>query len=85
MIRLVAALAVLILAAPAFAASEANCTDFVEAFKKASKVASGKDLADDDAGFWKKQCLKKTDAEVKKDTACLQKVKAAKDMGPCMK
>ena len=77
---------VLVTSAPAFAASDAVCKDFVDAMKKASKLA-GKEMAADDAAFWMKQCQKpkNIDEEVKKQTACLNKAKTDKDLGACLK
>jgi hypothetical protein len=82
--RLILVLAVLAISVPAFGASEANCKAFVDAMKKASKIA-GKEMSSEDADFWKKQCGKKTDEEVTKDTTCLNKAKTDKDVGACMK
>ncbi len=77
--------AVLLGATPALAADAKACDAFVAAFGKAGKLVNGKDLSSDDAAFWKKQCAKKGDAEVKKDTACLDKAKTKDDVGVCMK
>jgi hypothetical protein len=57
----------------------------VAAFSKAGKIVNGKDLAADDAAFWKKQCAKKPDDQVKKDTECLDEAKTKDDVGKCMK
>lgn len=35
-------------------------------------------------GFMKKQCLKRPDAEVAKDAACLEKAKTEEAVGDCM-
>jgi len=85
MIRFALVAAVLALASPAFAATDPNCTAFVEAFKGAGKTATGKDLKEKDVTFWKKMCLKQGDEDVKKKTACLGKVKTEKELLVCIK
>ena len=72
-------------ATPAMAADAKACDAFVAAFGKAGKLVDGKELSKEDAAFWKKQCAKKPDAEVKKDTDCLDKAKTKDDVGACMK
>ena len=72
------------LATPTLAADEKACDAFVAAFGKAGK-ALGKEMSPEDGDFWKKQCAKKPDPEVKKDTACLQKVRTDADMNKCLK
>jgi hypothetical protein len=73
------------LATSAHAADARACDAFVAAFGKAGKLVTGKALAAEDVGFWKKQCAKKADADVKKDTACFEKAKTKDDVGACMK
>lgn len=82
MFRFVLIAAVLALAAPCFAGSEANCREFAAAFKKAGKAAGSEPDANTVASM-KKDCAKKTDEAVKKQTACLDKAKTDGDLADC--
>jgi len=82
--KLVGMLLAVTVSAPAFAAEAKTCDDFMAAFGRAAKLASGKDLSADDASFWKKQCAKKPEAEVKKDTKCFGAAKVKDDVKKCM-
>ena len=85
--RFMLALVVALCAAPAFAASPANCDKFVAAFDKAGKAATGKSLEASDKDFWKKACLKdkEKDANIEKQTRCLDGAKTKDEFGACMK
>lgn len=73
-------------ALPSFAASPAVCDKFVKAFEKAGK-AVGKAPDADGLSFWKGACLKdkETDANITRQTKCLEGVKAAADLNACFK
>ncbi len=82
--KCLAAIALLILASPAFAADDASCSAWLASLKKASKTAGGEQMDDATAKFWKKSCLKSDNAEVKKSTACLDKAKSEAEVKKCL-
>lgn len=79
-------LSLVVLAGPSFAASPATCDAFLKAFSKAGKTL-GKAPDAEALAFWKGACLKdkETDANIAKQTKCLDGVKVANDMNACFK
>jgi hypothetical protein len=80
-------LALLLCAAPAFAASPAVCDKFVASFEKAGKVALKQEMTAESRDFWKQACLKEKekDAAVRKQTKCLDGAKTEAALGACLK
>lgn len=74
----------LVLSGAAQAADGPVCDKFVASLKKAAANA-GKPLKDDDAGFWKKQCGKAPNADIEKQTKCMDGAKGDADMNKCFK
>lgn len=73
-----------LIASSAWAANTKACDRFVKAFQKAGKASKASPDAKT-VNFMKQRCTSKSDAEVKKDTECLEKVKNSDDLEGCMR
>lgn len=74
----------LALSGVAQAADGPVCDKFVASLKKAV-ASAGKTMKDDDAAFWKRQCGKAPNADVEKQTKCMDGAKSDADMKACFK
>ncbi|MDP1922178.1 MAG: hypothetical protein Q8L14_38415 [Myxococcales bacterium] len=80
------ALLLVVVAAPVFAASPANCEKFIKSVEKAGK-ASGKAPEAEGLAFFKGACLKdkEADATIVKQTKCLDGAKTEAAFNACFK